>query len=335
MIDASDTGYGWPDDLPDAFAEHVRDHQGWHLPPGRVLLTGDVLAGLAAVLRALTQPGDGVVVNPPVYPPFFSTIADVSGRRVVHVPLAREAGRYVLDLDGLAAAFARPDVTAYVLCNPHNPTGGVLGVDELTAVAGLAARHGVTVVADEIHGPLALPGAPFVPYLSLGEAATGHAVTLTSASKAWNLPGLKCAMVVAGSGTLARTLEERIPMEVRVGSGLLGIRAAAVAFREGVPWLERARATIDRNRALLGDLLAARLPEVGYAPPAASYLAWLDCRALGLGDDPAEAFLDRGRVALSPGPAFGPGGAGHVRLNMATSAPILAEIVDRMAAAVH
>jgi cysteine-S-conjugate beta-lyase len=210
-------------------------------------------------------------------------------------------------------------------------------------LAGIADTYGVRVVADEIHAPLVPPGATFVPYLSV--PGTETAFSLMSASKAWNLAGLKAALVIAGPAA-AEDLA-RMPEEVSHGPSHLGTIAHAAALREGGDWLDALLAGLDENRRLLGDLLARHLPEVGYRPPQGTYLAWLDCRALGLGADepgakpglvtlnvgPAAVFLARGRVALSAGPAFGTGGAGHVRLNLATSPEVITEAVRRMAAA--
>jgi cysteine-S-conjugate beta-lyase len=201
--------------------------------------------------------------------------------------------------------------------------------DELRSVAELAARHDVRVVADEIHAPLVLGEARFVPYLSLPEAASGLA--LLSASKAWNLAGAKAALAVAGERAAADL--GRLPAEASHGASHLGVLSHTVAFRDGGDWLDALLAGLTRNRRLLVELLAEHLPEVGYRPGDATYLAWLDVRALGLGDEPAAAFLERGRVALSAGRDFGTGGAGHVRLNFGTSPALLTEGVRRLTAA--
>ena len=331
-IDRDDTGYRWDGDLPEAFAADALHRFGWRVDPAVVRTAGDVLTSIAAVLRVVTEPGDGVVVNPPVYPPFFSTVRDLSGRRVVEAPLARDGDGWAYDLDAIEAAF-RGGATAYLLCNPHNPTGLSLSRGELEAVATLAARYRVTILSDEVHAPMTLPGSTHTVLASM-DGSDADVVTITSASKAWNVAGLKCAVMVPGSATTADRLS-RMPIEVTFTTGHLGVLAAEAAYREGGPWLDRVVATLDRNRALLSQLLAERLPGVRYRPPAAGYLAWLDCTDLGLGDDPAAAFLERGRVALSSGIPFGTGALGWARLNMGTSASLLTEIVDRMALAVR
>ena len=333
-IDRSDTGYRSGLGLAAALSDYAAATWQWDVPAERMILIPDVLSGLAQSLLALTGPGDGVVINTPVYPPFFSTITSVTGRRVVDVPMARSHdGTYDWDLPALSQAFARPDVSAFVLCNPHNPTGSVADRATLEAIAIAAAEHGVAVVSDEIHAPLMLPGAGHVPFLPIaGDEA--DAVALVSASKAWNLPGLKCAQLVGTARTAAR-INEVMPLEVTYGTGHLGVIAAVAAYREGRDWLADVVSVIDGNRRLLGELLAERLPLAGYVPPQASYLAWIDFRGYGLGADPSAAFLERGRVALSPGPTFGEAGRGHARLNLATSPAILREIVDRLATVVQ
>jgi cysteine-S-conjugate beta-lyase len=331
-IERGDTGYasGRPTALYEAFAGFAADELGFAVDPARLVLVPDVTAGVAEVLRLLTPPDSGVVVDTPAYPPFFPTIPEF-GRRVVPVPgLMTERG-FAPDLDGLERAF-RAGARAYLLCNPHNPTGRVLTRAELAAIAELAERHGVVVVSDENHAPLTLPGATHTPFVALDAPVVERSVTVISAAKAWNLAGLKCALVVAGSEALRARLAT-LPAEVQTRAGHLGVLAATVAFRDARGWLREVVAYLDRNRALVAELLAEKLPEVGYVPPQASFLAWLDCRRLGLGDDPAAAFLAHGRVALSRGLDFGPEGAGFARLNFGTSRALLEEAVTRMAAA--
>ena len=330
-IDRGDTGYAHPAGLADAFADFAHAWFNWTVDSDRVVLVPDVTVGLAEVLRLTTPPGSGVVINTPAYPPFAPTIAEY-GRRVVDVPLLDAARGWNLDFEGLERAF-RAGARAYLLCNPHNPTGRVFVRDDLERIAALARRYDVVVVADENHAPLTLPGAVHTPFASLGDQVVPHAVTVISAAKAWNVAGLKCAVVVAGSESMRARLA-MLPPEVQTRAGHLGVLAAIAAFREGRPWLTDLLTHLDRNRRLLSDLLAAQLPAVGYVPPEASYLAWLDCAGLGLGDDPAAHFLTEGRVALSRGLDFGANGAGYVRLNMGTSRALLEEAVRRMAAAV-
>ncbi|GIJ47307.1 cystathionine beta-lyase [Virgisporangium aliadipatigenens] len=327
-VDLGDTGYAAPGQLAEALAGFASARFGWWPDPAEMTFIGDVAQAVVRTLEAITAPGDAVLLNTPAYPPFFADLADI-GRRIKESPLARTPDGYRLDLDLLARDFAAPEVTAYLLVNPHNPTGLVLSREELTAVAALADAHGVRVIADEIHAPLTYPGVEFVPYLSVPGA--GRGIAFHAASKAWNLAGLKAALIVPGPDAVADV--RRIPENARYTAGLLGIIASETAYRSGGAWLDALIAGLDANRKLCGELLAAHLPAVGYVPPDGTYFAWLDCRALGLSAEPADVFLERGRVALYPGPAFGAPGVGHVRLNLATSPDILTQAVERMAAA--
>ncbi|WP_435644393.1 MalY/PatB family protein [Streptomyces sp. H49] len=326
-----DTGYPAGTAYAEALAGFAARRWGWDgIAVERTAIVPDVMLGVVEMLGLVTGPGDPVIVNPPVYPPFFTFVAHMD-RRVVEAPLGADLR---LDLAALEEAFVRATTgggrAAYLLCSPHNPTGTVHTAAELAAVAELAERHGVRVVADEIHAPLVAPGVTFVPYPSVPGADRG--LSLMSASKGWNLPGLKAALALAGPGAAAELAG--LPEEVGHGASHLGVIAHTAALREATGWLDALLTGIRDNRRLLVDLLAEHLPGIRVHPAEATYLAWLDCRALGLGDDPAQVFLDRGRVALTAGPPFGTGGAGHARLNLATSPDILTEAVRRMAAAV-
>ena len=331
-IARDDTGYAMPGRLAEAFTGFAAERFGWQVDPAGVRLVADVVSGIGELLRALTEPGDGVVVSPPVYPPFFS-VTRTTGRRVVEAPLQASADGWRLDLDALERAFAA-GARVYLLCHPHNPTGTSFGRGQLEAVSALAAEYGVTVISDEVHAPLTMTGAVHLPYLSLGGAAAEHGIALCSASKSWNIAGLKCALIVATSERLQARLSERLPEHLGAHAGHLGVLASVAAFEHGSAWLDALLAHLDRNRRALRELLAEHLPQVRYLPPQAGYLAWLDCRALGLGDDPAAVFLERGRVALSPGPLFGAPGSGFARLNFGTSSALLELAVRRVAASV-
>jgi cystathionine beta-lyase len=331
-VEHDDCGYPHPGGLGEAFAGFAADRFGWSVDPERVWLVPDVISGIAGLLGALTEPGDGIVINPPIYPPFFPMIVG-GGRRVVEAPLVEGARGWELDFDVLELAFA--DAAAYVLCTPHNPTGRVFDRDELQQVASLAERHGVIVLSDEIHAPMTLSGAVHTPYVTLGEEAARHGLTISSASKAWNTAGLKCAVVVAGSEAGAAELGARVPADARYHAGHLGVLASLAAFSDGGPWLDALLQQLDARRHRLRALLDGALPEIRYVLPEGGYLAWLDCRSLGLGDDPSAVFLERGRVALSPGPAFGEAGRGFARLNFGTTTALLEEAVERMARAVR
>jgi cystathionine beta-lyase len=330
-MELGDTGYPVGTAYAEALAGFAGERWGWDdLAVERTAIVPDVMLGVVEMLKLVTGPGDAVIVNPPVYPPFYQFVTHLD-RRVVEAPLGPDLR---IDLGALEEAFGRAVAdggrAAHLLCSPHNPTGTVHTAGELAAVAALAERYGVRVVADEIHAPVVTGDARFVPYLSVPGA--GRGLALMSASKGWNLAGLKAALALAGPGAAADLA--RMPEEVGHGPSHVGVLAHTAALRDGTAWLDAVLTGIDANRRLLTGLLAEQLPGVVHRAGEATYLAWLDCRPLGLGDDPAEVFLRRGRVALSSGIPFGSGGAGHVRLNLATSAEVLTEAVSRMAAAV-
>lgn len=347
-IDDGNTGYPYGKGYAKAVREFAWRRWQWdHLAVGRTRVVPDVMLGIVEILRLITDRGDTVIVNSPVYAPFYAFVSH-DGRRVIEAPLGPD-GR--IDFDVLEDAFARTRSpqhnVAYLLCNPHNPTGAVHTADELRRVAECARRFDVRVVSDEIHAPLVLPGAQFTPYLSVPGAE--NAFALLSASKAWNLAGLKAALAIAGPEAAADL--RRMPEEVGHGPSHLGIIAHTEAFSTGGDWLDALLQGLDANRTLLSDLVTEHLPGVRLLRPQGTYLAWLDCQDLGIGadegDDPADGlavvsdlsgparwFLDHARVALSSGHVFGTGGTGHVRLNFATSQVILAEAVTRMGRAV-
>ncbi|MFE0515955.1 MalY/PatB family protein [Streptomyces sp. NPDC058964] len=331
-LELGDTGYPAGTAYAEALAAFAAERWGWDgVAVERSAIVPDVMLGVVEMLKLVTGPGDPVVVNSPVYPPFFQFVEHMDGR-VLEAPLDAERR---LDLGGLEEAFRRAVTgggrAAYLLCSPHNPTGTVHTAAELAAVAALAERHGVRVVADEIHAPLVAAGTAFVPYLSVPGAESG--LSLMSASKAWNLAGLKAALALAGPAAAADLA--RMPEEVSHGPSHIGVIAHTAALNDAGGWLDALLAGLDDNRRLLAALLTEHLPAVRHRPSQATYLAWLDCRALGLGDDPARVFLERGRVALNSGIPFGTGGAGHVRLNLATSPEVVTEGVRRMAAALR
>ena len=323
---SGDTGYPAGTGYSEAYADFASQRWAWDgLDPARTAIVTDVMTGIVEAIRLVSEPGDPVIINPPVYPPFAGYVEHAS-RVVVEAPLGPD-GR--LDLVSLEKAFVsagsggRP--VTYLLCNPHNPTAVVHTADELAAVAALAEAYAVRVVVDEIHGPLA--AADFVPYLSV--AGTGTAFSVASASKAWNLAGMKAALLVGGEETA--DVLARLPEVVSHGPSHFGVVAHVAALSEGRTWLDGLQIDLAENRTILSGLLEAYLPGVRWNGGGGTYLAWLDCRDLGLGDDPAEQFLDVGRVAVNSGLPFGSGGAGHVRLNYATTPEILAEAVERMA----
>ena len=334
-VDDGDCGYTSTDRLVTAFGGFARERWGWRVDPSCVFPTIDVMAGIANIFARFTADGDGIVINPPVYPPFFEVLRNL-GRRVVEASLRRDADSgWHLDLAGIEAAFEN-GARGYLLCSPHNPVGRVWSREDLTRIGELAHRYDAVLVADEVHAPMTPAGATHVPLLTL-PGIHERSFIVTSASKAWNVPGLKCALIVAGSTQAAAVLADRYrraPTDTIERIGHFGVLASIAAFEDGTAWLDALCEELARNRALLADLLREHLPRVRYVPPEAGYLAWVDCEALALGGDPARTFLERGRVALVAGADFGGGWPNYVRLNMGTSSTILRETVARMAVAV-
>lgn len=330
-VDRSDTGYRWADEVPETLAAFAQEEWAWSIDPSKVIVLADVMSSIAQALVHLTDAGAQVVINPPVYPPFFSTVDKVCGRQVRNVPLVEVDGAYRLDLEGLAEAFADPQVQAYVLCSPHNPTGTVHSEFELLAVAELAMSHDVVVIADEIHAPMTMIGARHYPFLSVtGDVTDLRAVSCVSASKTWNIPGLKCAQLVA-SDSVVDLLREAIPLESTFGVGHFGVLGTLAAYREGDLWRREMLETLDRRRRQLVDGLSA-LGEVQVTWPEASYLAWVHLPLLG--EDPAAVLLEEAKLAVNSGVPFGAPGIGHARVNYATSEAILDDIVDRVGAVI-
>jgi cystathionine beta-lyase len=261
----------------------------------------------------------------------FRTVPGLVGREVIEVPMVERDGRPTYDLAGIEAAL-RAGAGLVVHVNPHNPLGRVFTAEEQLELAMVVDRHGARVFSDEIHAPLVHPGYVHRPYASLSPMTARHTLTATSASKAWNLPGLKAAQLVLSD---AADVEHwaRVGFLHGHGASTLGVLAATAAYDAGGAWLDGVLTHLDGNRRLLADLLAERMPAVRYQPPEGTYLAWLDCRQLGLTGSVGEFFLHRAGVALVDGPECGAPGEGHVRLNFATSRALLTAMVDRMAAA--
>jgi len=328
-------GYPVPDSesgLPVAITNWTENYTGMSVDPGNVRIVPDILRGMIAGIEAFSPTGSPVIVTTPSYPPFFEVVR-ASERPMIEVPmLFDEAGRASFDLDGLDRAFAA-NAKTLILCNPYNPLGRVFTKDELSAVASLVESHHARVIADEVHSPLVYPAYQFTAYSTVSEAAAAHSITLLSASKGWNVPGLKCAVALLTNDDDPAKWDELSRMKTH-GASILGIIANVAAFREGQSWLHHTVDYLDDNRELLGELIAEHLPSVRYWKPEGTYLSWLDCRALGL-NDPMTFFLDEAHVAVNDGNTFGSLGIGFIRLNFATSKSILTRIITQMGEAVR
>ncbi|MCP2264852.1 MalY/PatB family protein [Promicromonospora thailandica] len=328
-VDRGLLGYLPPDlvrGTSEAYASFAADRYGWTVDPARVRPASDVLTVLEHTIRHFSRPGSPVIVPTPSYMPFH-TLPGELGREVLQVPMVRdEAGRYTYDLDALDAAFAAGG-HLMIVCNPHNPIGRVLEPAEMLAVAEVVDRHGGRVFSDEIHAPLVHPGRRHVPYASLSETTAGHTLTATSASKAWNLPGLKCAQVVLSNDADVKLWDE-VGERVEEGASTLGILAGGVAYAEGREWLDDVLPYVQGNAARLGELLAGS--PIGYRAPEGTYLAWLDCRGLDLPGDAATYFRERAGVVLVDGADCGDAGRGFVRFNLGLPRPLLEQAVGQM-----
>jgi cystathionine beta-lyase len=307
------------------FPSRMADRYGWEPAIDRVHDLANVIQGVRAVILHLSRPGDGVVLHMPAYYPFLDTLAKMD-RRLVPVESTGDG----FDYERLDAALARDSgARVWILAHPHNPLGHVFDRSELERIAEISARHDLTVIADEVHADLTFAPSSHVPFASLAPEIEARTVTLTSVSKAFNLAGMRWAVMHIGCDAF-RDVIDSLPGHYLGAPNQMGVVAAAAAWTAGDEWLDAVRSVLDENRQTLVDLLAGAIPGSAYRPPDATYLAWIDMRDAGLGDDPAAVFRERG-VVVSPGLQFGPQGAGHIRLNFATSPHILAEIIKAMA----
>lgn len=333
LHDAVDRGlFGYlPPRLSEAMAEACaawhRDVYGWPILPEQVHPIADVIKALELAIEHYSRPGAPVILPTPAYMPFLS-VPPTLGRTVIEVPLLQTEGGYAMDLEALDAAYAAGG-QLLILCNPYNPLGKVFTTAELQAISEVVVRHGGRVFSDEIHSPVVYPGAHHVSYASLSAATAGHTLTSTSASKAWNLPGLKCAQLIISNDADAE-IWDRIAMMAEHGAATLGVIANTAALSTGGPWLDSVISYLDTNRMRLADLVAEHLPGVRYTPPQGTYIGWLDCRGLGLDVAPADFFREQAGVALTDGALCGAAGEGFVRLIFATPRPILEEAVISM-----
>ncbi|MEL4358803.1 MULTISPECIES: MalY/PatB family protein [unclassified Luteococcus] len=328
-------GYAEVDDrVPRAFADFASRRLGMTVNPEWTTVVPHVLAGIEVALDVFTPPEAGIVVTTPAYMHFLE-IPGLIGRQAVEVPLLETPDadgideRWALDLAGVERAFAA-GARSVILCQPYNPVGKVFSAEELAGLAEIVARYDGWVVSDEIHAPLTMPGIAHQAYAEVNQTAASHCITVTSASKSFSIPGLPCATVTLHTAQAARRFATDAHPDRLYGATTLGIEANLAAFTEGGEWLDGARATIARNGQRVKDFLAAELPEVGFQPPNATYLGWLDLRGAGLGTDPAGWILEHGNLWLNSGGDFGAPGQGFARMNLATTGAILEEGLGRL-----
>ena len=334
-VDEGDLGYLAPHTtrrMAEATAQWLLDDSGWRIPPENIHPVSDVMAALEVAITKFSPDGTGVIIPTPAYMPFLSFVPTL-GRDVFEVPGIVENGRWSHDLAGIDAAF-HAGARTLILCNPQNPTGTAIGRDELEAIAEIVDRHNGRVFADEIHSPLRYGSTPHVPYASISPITARHTITATSASKAWNLPGLKSAQLIT-SNPADEELYQIFGFAVLHGASTPGVIAAAAAYSDGREWLTEVSEYLNVNRRVLAELLAEHLPEVVYTAPDATYIAWLDCTQLGIEGSIADFFRTEAGVTMTDGALCGAGYENHVRLIFAMPRPILEQAVIAMADAVR
>jgi len=327
-------GYaGTPASLIEAILEMLEVRHGWKVAPEAIVMLPGVEPGFNMALRGLLSPGDGVVVQTPIYAPIRTAPLNW-GQRRIEVPLKPTPSKFSADLPALENAFAEEGTKAFLLCNPHNPTGKVYDVDELSAIAASCLRHHVLIISDEIHGDLVHEGGRHYPIASLAPEIAERSITLMSASKTYNIAGLKAAFAIVPNAALRQAfVSARAGMVDSVN--LMGLVATEAALREGEAWRRALLGYLQENRDFLARELTQRFPMIGYQPPQASFLAWLDCRGLALSIEPAKFFLEHARIAVSGGEEFGALGAGHVRLNFGCRRATLIAALNRLGQALN
>jgi cystathionine beta-lyase len=319
--------------LASAFSRRMERRFGWRTDPADAVPIGDLVQASFSSVMAFSEPGDAILLQLPSYPPFMRAIED-TGRRLLANPMRDDGTRWVLDLDAYEKA-PDPRLRMLIFCHPQNPTGRAFSRAELEGVAAFAIRHDLVVVSDEIHADIVYPGRTHIPLASLSPEIAARTITITSATKSFNIPALRCAVMHFGAPALKQRFEKRIPSRLLGSPGVTGVDATVAAWDDGQPWLDEILAQLRANRDWLAATLAAELPGVTMRLPEATYLAWLDCRALELPCAAGQFFLDKARVGLNFGETFGPDYPGFARLNFATPAPVLNEIVGRMVEAVR
>jgi cystathionine beta-lyase len=316
--------------VANAFAKRMKSRYGWELSPDLVMPLADLVQGTYAPILAFSDPGDGVVLQTPNYPPFRDAINSVE-RRLLALPMRDDGARYVFDMAELEK-LVNQRTRIFILCNPQNPTGRVFSRDELLALGQFAVEHDLIVLSDEIHSDLVYPGQQHIPFASLGSEIAARTVTLNSATKSFNIPGLRCAIVAFGSEDLRNRFHKRIPLKLTGQANIVGVDATVAAWSECQPWLDAVMDHLLKARNGIKDVLAVEAPEIRFHAPEATYLAWPDCSKLRLSTSAFQFFLNNARIGFSAGETFDPDCTQFVRFNFATSMPILDNILERFVA---
>jgi cystathionine beta-lyase len=334
MVDASDLGYlGSIPEMGTSFAHFAQERWNWEVDPLQVRIGTDVGVAVVEILRVIAKPGDKVLINSPVYQNFYNWLVE-TGMEKVDVPFTRTGSDegsnnpWELNWPEIESAYAS-GIKVHMICSPHNPLGRIYTKEELLRFVGLAKKYNVIIISDEIHAPLTFKDSVFIPTLALGPDAESVCITVTAASKGWNIAGLKCAIIITQNEEMKEKMTH-LPFALHYRASLPGAYASAIAFKEGGIWLDTVIAILDQNRYLIQDLLAATLPSVKYHIPQNGYLAWLDLTALNLGEDPGATLIERGKVAFNSGHFYAPQTSQYVRLNFATSPEIITEAIHRI-----
>jgi cystathionine beta-lyase len=328
MLDRSDTGYLGPfPELTDGFAAFAAKRWGWQVDKSQIRTATDVGVGTVEVMRTLIKVGDKVMLNSPVYDNIWRWIAEV-GATLIDTPLAENNLDYSLDLAAIEAEY-KNGVKVHILCHPHNPVGAIFKKSALEQLAILAKKYQVIIISDEIHAPLTYNARDFTPFLNVSDVAREVGICITSASKAFNLAGLKCAMIITGNQSLKEKINS-MPIAVGYRASLFGAASAAAAFSEATDWLDSLLIQLDKNRKLIKKIIDTNLPAIKYQIPEFGYLAWLDISGLNLGEDPAKVILEKGKLAVNGGNMYGPKHGKFIRFNFGTSPEIITEAFDRI-----
>ena len=322
-----------PDSFYTAIVDWMRKRHDWKIKKEWMLVTPGVVAGLSMAVLSYTEPGDEVIVQPPVYSPFFNVVKN-NERRVVYNPLKLENGRYTMDFEDLESKFTSR-TKMLILCSPHNPTGRVWSEDELKKLGEICLDHNTLIVSDEIHSDLVYKGVKHTPIASISDEFAQNTVTFIAPSKTFNVAGLSTSIAIIPNPKLLESFNEVVEKMEAGYTNIFGIVAAEAAYKYGEEWLEEVLAYLRGNLGFLKDFLKEKLPEIKVIEPEGTYLVWLDFRKLEMDDRSLNDFLlKEAKVALVSGSAFGPGGEGFQRMNIATPRSVLKKALERMERAI-
>ena len=325
-------GYGGaPEGLQEAIADHLAGRQGWHVDVGEIAFISGVVTGFTHAIYSLTDPGDGVLIQTPAYPPFLAAPKSTGRKCVINALVQRQDGKYFIDFDDFARKITA-GVKLFILCNPQNPTGRVFTYEELERMAEICLENDVLICSDEIHADLVFGGYQHIPIASLSEAVAAKTVTYFAPSKTFNVAGFSTSIYVAKDAGMRKKLAES--MCLLLGHpNILGLHAARAAYRHGGPWLDALLDYLEQNRDVLTRFVADELPGIEMHSPEGTYLGWLDCRGLGLSVSPHTFFLEKAKVAVNEGADFGEVGEGFVRINFGCPRAVLLQGLTKMKAA--